>query len=49
MQVGLRRVGWAERGAERGAGGIRTAVVAQRSGPCAARGVQRAAASLLPL
>lgn len=49
VQVGLRRVGWAECGTECGAGGIRAAVVAQRSGPCAARYVQRAAASLLPL
>lgn len=49
MQAGLRRVGWAECGAERGAGGIRAAVVAQRAGPCAARCIQRAVASLLPL
>lgn len=49
MQAGLRRVGWAECGAECGAGGIRAAVVAQRSGPCAAHCVQRAVASLLPL
>lgn len=49
MQAGLRRVGWAECGAECGTGGIRAAIVAQRSGPCAARCVQRAVASLLPL
>lgn len=49
VQVGLRRVGWAECGAKCGTGGIRAAVVAQWSGPCAARCVQRAAASLLPL
>lgn len=49
VQAGLRRVGWAECGAECGAGGIRAAVVAQRSGPCAARYVQSATASLLPL
>lgn len=49
MQEGLRRVGWAECGAERGTGGIRAAVVAQRSGSHAARNGQRAAASLLPL
>lgn len=38
MRLGfsLRRAGWAEGGAEGGAGGIRAAVVAQGAGACGA-------------
>lgn len=35
----LRRVGWAEGGAEGGAGGIRAAVVAEGAGTCGAAAV----------
>lgn len=42
----LRRVGWAEGGAEGGAGGVRAAVVAEGAGTC---GSAAAAAAVGPL
>lgn len=39
LGLSLRRVGWAEGGAEGGAGGIRAAVVAEGAGTCGAAAV----------